>query len=149
MRTPAGYTRANNMRDFDRTTRGGVGAVLLGLALAAVAIGAGWAAGVATKLPAGTGALAPNGGYAYWGFHPWGFFPFFGFLWFFVILFIFFGIFRAARFGRWRHHGGFEEWHRRPGTVGAACMPPTPSPRPRNRRGGMLAAHPITEAAKS
>src|SRR5437868_7250367 len=44
------------MRDIDRTTQGGVGAVLLGLALAAVAMAAGWLAGSASNGRVASGA---------------------------------------------------------------------------------------------
>src|SRR5438552_4467092 len=55
VRSSGVYSR-QQMRDFDRTTRGGVGAVLLGLALAAVAMGAGWAAGSAANGRVASGA---------------------------------------------------------------------------------------------
>ena len=102
--------------------------VLIAGAAAYFGYAAGWAAGVATKVPEGAAAVAPYGGYPYWGYHGFGFFPFFGFIWFFIGLLILFAVFRAARFGRWRHHGaggGFEEWHRRQHETGG--NPPAPT----------------------
>lgn len=81
------------------------------------AYGAGWAAAIATKLPAGS---APP--YYYWyGPHPWGGgFAFFGFFWFLFLLLIVFWVVRGfGRMGRWNGGGPrghlqdrFEELHR-------------------------------------
>jgi len=86
---------------------------------------AGLSQGLATKLPAGVGAVP-----GYWYGPHWGvgFFPFGGVIWFFLFLLIFFwiirGFARAGRHGGWgggRHY--YEErmrdWHRQAHEQGA------------------------------
>jgi hypothetical protein len=75
-------------------------AVLLGI-VGVIAYNLGWSNGVATHLPAG--ASAPP--YYYYGGPFGGGFAFFGFLWFLLILFGVFWLFRLAFFGR-RYWGG-------------------------------------------
>jgi hypothetical protein len=109
----------------------------------AIAYNVGWSQGIGTHLP--EGSTAPPAGYYGYGFHP--FFAGFGILWFLLILFGVFWLFRLAFFGRRWHGGGYggrgwgyggpggfeeraREWHRRehgeqppPGS-----SPPTPPP---------------------
>ena len=69
-----------------------------------IAYQAGWAAGAATVVPAGTAAEVP---YYYGGPQFFGF----GFFWFLFILFLLFVLFRVARFGRgwgYRGYGGYK-----------------------------------------
>lgn len=79
-----------------------------------VAYGAGWAAGVATKVPDGAAAIYPPYYYGYgYGFHP--VFGFLGFLLFLFIGFLFLRLlFFRGWYGRRFGHGSsrFEEWHR-------------------------------------
>ena len=117
----------------------------------AIAYNIGWSEGVGTHLPAGATNVPP--GYYYGpGFHP--FFAGFGILWFLLILFGLFWLFRLAFWGRRWHGGGWygpgrgmgyggsggsfeeraREWHRRehgeptpqPPASGAATPPPPP-----------------------
>ena len=111
-----------------------VTAILL-VVVGAIAYNVGYSDGVSTHLPAvATGDGAPY----YYGPHYWGGgFGFFGVLWFLLILFGIFWLFRIAFFGRrmwgggWGYKGGFgygpghgpgippgidermQEWHRR------------------------------------
>ncbi len=90
----------------------GIGAAILTVIVlvivGAIAYNIGWSAGVGTHLPEGA---APNNmmpGYYYgygWGFHP--FFAGFGILWFLLILFGLFWLFRLAFWGRRWHGGGW------------------------------------------
>src|SRR5579864_5723494 len=75
-------------------------AVLLGI-VGVIAYNLGWTNGVAAHLPAGAGAPP----YYYYGGPFGGGFAFFGFLWFLLILFGVFWLFRLAFFGR-RYWGG-------------------------------------------
>ena len=77
-----------------------------------IAYGAGWAAGVATKVPDGAAAIYPPPYYYDYGWHPFGFI---GFLFFLLIGFVFLRLlFFRGWYGRRFGHGSnrFEEWHR-------------------------------------
>src|SRR5436309_1937813 len=95
---------------------------LLGLAVLLAVVGViaynlGWSNGAAAHLPAGTTGAPP---YYYGG--PFGFgmgFGFFGFLWFLLILFGVFWLFRLAFFGR-RFSGGGWGYGRGYGEHGAS-----------------------------
>ena len=92
---------------------GFVGLVLTAIVLVAVGVisyQAGWSSGVATQVPAGTAAVAPY--YYGYGPHFWGF-GIFGFFALLFFVFLFFGLIRAAMFGRmggWGHRGGPKHW---------------------------------------
>jgi hypothetical protein len=123
---------------------GAIFTVILLIVVAAIGYNIGWSQGVGTHLPAGA-ANAPAYYYGY-GFHP--FFAGFGILWFLLILFGIFWLFRLAfwgrRWGGWYgprgmyggHHGpggSFEEraqeWHRRQhGEQSPSGTPPPPPP---------------------
>ena len=76
----------------------------------AVAYQAGWAAGLATRLPAG------DAGPYYLAPHPFfGFFGFFGFLPFLFLLAVLLFAFRAGRWGRWGRGPGGWGYGRFPG----------------------------------
>src|SRR5256885_11403527 len=124
--------------------------VIVLVVIGAVAYNIGWSQGVGTHLP--EGATAPPPGYYYgYGFHPaWGFF---GFLWFLLILFGIFWLFRLAFWGfagrrmmggGWGHGRGWgygpgggpqsfeeraQEWHKRQhGEQPASGTTPPPPP---------------------
>jgi len=125
--------------------------VILLVIVGAIAYNVGWSDGVNTHLPAATqGNVAP--GYYYGGFHP--FFAGFGILWFLLILFGIFWLFRLAFWGfgarkmmggGWGYGRGWgygphsfedraQEWHRRqhgeqpPSPGGSAGSTPPPPP---------------------
>ena len=124
---------------------GFLGLVLTAILLVAVGVisyQAGWSSGIATQVPAGTTAVAPY--YYGYGPHFWGF-GIFGFFALLFFVFLFFGLIRAAMWGRmgggWGYRGGhkhgfsgggvppaieerMQEWHRR------AHGEPTPAPPP-------------------
>ncbi len=134
----------------------GIGAAILTvivlLIVGAIAYNIGWSAGVGTHLPAGATNVPPGYYYGGFGFHP--FFAGFGILWFLLILFGLFWLFRLAFWGRRWHGGGWygpgrgmgygsfedraREWHRRehgepapqpPSSSGTAPPPPPPDTR--------------------
>ena len=127
---------------------GAILTVILLIVVAAIGYNIGWSQGVGTHLPEGAANVPPAYYYGY-GFHP--FFAGFGFLWFLLILFGIFWLFRLAfwgrRWGGWYgprgmgggHHGpgSFEEraqeWHRRQHgeqpPSGTAPPPPPPDTR--------------------
>ena len=126
--------------------------VILLVIVGAIAYNVGWSDGVNTHLPAATqGDGAPY----YYGPHYWGGggFGFFGILWFLLIVFGLFWLFRIAFFGRrmwgggWGYKGGWgyghgpgippgidermQEWHKRAHgeqpPAGTAPPPPPPT----------------------
>jgi hypothetical protein len=128
--------------------------VIVLVIVGAIAYNIGWSQGVATHLPEGATNMPGPGYYGYgYGFHP--FFAGFGILWFLLILFGLFWLFRLAFFGRrmwggggwygkgWRYGGpqSFEdrarEWHRQehgeqappPGSTPPGSTPPPPDTR--------------------
>ena len=123
---------------------GAILTVILLIVVAAIGYNIGWSQGVGTHLPEGAANVPPAYYYGY-GFHP--FFAGFGILWFLLILFGIFWLFRLAfwgrRWGGWYgprgmggggHYGSFEEraqeWHKRqhgeqPPTGTAPPPPPT------------------------
>ena len=124
---------------------GAIFTVILLIVVAAIGYNIGWSQGVSTHpLPAGAANAAPY--YYGFGFHP--FFAGFGILWFLLILFGIFWLFRLAfwgrRWGGWYgprgmyggHYGpggSFEEraqeWHRRQhGEQPPSGTPPPPPP---------------------
>ena len=127
---------------------GAIVTIILLLIVGAVAYNIGWSEGVGTQLPAGTTAAPPPYYYG-WG---WGHaaFGFFGILWFLLILFGIFWLFRLAFWGfagrrmmggyghrGWGYgYGSFEErardWHRREHgeqqTPPSGTAPPPPPP---------------------
>ena len=130
--------------------------VILLVIVGAIAYNVGWSDGVNTHLPAAAqGNVAP--GYYYGGFHP--FFAGFGILWFLLILFGIFWLFRLAFWGfgarkmmggGWGYGRGWgygphsfedraQEWHRRqhgeqpPSPGGSAGSTPPPPPPPDTR----------------
>jgi phosphotransferase system glucose/maltose/N-acetylglucosamine-specific IIC component len=129
----------------------GIGAAILTVIVlvivGAIAYNIGWSAGVGTHLPDGATNVPPGYYYGYGGWHAG--FGIFGFLWFLLILFGVFWLFRLAFWGRrWRggwygpgmggghHYGSFEEraqeWHRRQHgeqPSGTATPPPPPDTR--------------------
>ena len=127
-----------------------VTAILL-VIVGAIAYNVGWSDGVSTHLPAAAqGDVAP-GYYYYGGPHFFGGGAIFGFLWFLLIIFGIFWLFRLAFWGfagrrmmgggwgygrgGWGRYGSFEEraqeWHRKqhgeqPPASGTAPPPPPP-----------------------
>jgi hypothetical protein len=75
---------------------------------------AGYAAGLATKIPAGAGAVAP---YWFYGFHPigFGFFGLFPLLLFILLVFLLIGAFRRGRWGRGWGYPGYPGYPNYPG----------------------------------
>jgi len=124
---------------------GAIVTVIVLIVVGAIAYNIGWSQGVSTHLPEGAANAAPAYYYGY-GFHP--FFAGFGILWFLLILFGIFWLFRLAfwgrRWGGWYgprgmyggHFGpggSFEEraqaWHRQQhGEQPPSGTPPPPPP---------------------
>jgi hypothetical protein len=136
--------------------------VIVLVIVGAIAYNVGWSDGVNTHLPAATqaadGTTVPA--YYYGGPHYWGGpgFGFFGILWFLLIVFGLFWLFRLAFFGRrmwggggwgggwgYGHKGGYgpgippgidermQDWHKKahgePGSSGSTPPPPPPDTR--------------------
>ena len=125
----------------------GIGAAILTviflIVVGTIAYNIGWSAGVGTHLPAGATNVPPGYYYGYGAWHAG--FGIFGFLWFLLVLFGIFWLFRLAFWGRRWHGGGWygpgrgmgpggygsfeeraQEWHRR--QHGEQPPPSTPPP---------------------
>lgn len=125
-----------------------VATTILLVIVGTIAYNIGWSDGLSTHLPA---AASGDGAPYYYGYGPHMGFGIFGILWFLLIIFGLFWLFRLAFFGRrfwgggggygrhWGYGGGMppgidermQEWHRRahgeqpPGSSGTTPPPPT------------------------